>query len=282
MRVTGHIPAFMSVDRALNDGYDEVTHINLFMLSWTLGPADTRTPLRITAMSQTGSLDLSSDKVKGTLDLMKAKNAPLDTTAVIIERLMLSRAGTVMDADKPYLDHMPIGYQRSRKRSLVNADDPKVDHQYRQGFGKVIEVMSLLDKNGIRMLPGTDDFTGVSLHRELELYVKAGIPPARVLRMDTLDCERYFGRDQSLGSIARGKLADLILVEGDPTADISAVRHVRMTMKDGVVYFPSEIYSAVDIKPFASPPPVKMPPASAKQRQSWDVPSYLVGDGDDD
>ena len=281
MRVTGHIPAFMTADRALNDGYDEITHLNLLMLSWILGAADTRTPLRITAMAQAADLDLSSDTVRATIDLMKAKNAPLDTTAVIIERLMLSRAGTVLDADKPYLDHMPIGYRRYRMRSLVNATDPKVDEQYRRGFDKALAVMTMLDKNGIRMLPGTDDFTGVSLHRELELYVKAGIPPARVLRMDTLDCEQYFGRDQALGSIARGKLADLILIAGDPTQNISAVRQVRMTMKGGVVYFPAEIYSALDVKPFAPPPPVR-PAQVAPRRETWNVPNYLIGDGDDE
>src|SRR5262249_54406444 len=112
MRVTGHIPAFMTADRVLNDGYDELTHLNLLMLSWILGPADPRTPVRITAMAKAADLDLASDKVRATIDLMKAKNAPLDTTAVIIERLMLSRAGTVTEADKPYLDHMPIGYRR--------------------------------------------------------------------------------------------------------------------------------------------------------------------------
>jgi imidazolonepropionase-like amidohydrolase len=112
------------------------------------------------------------------------------------------------------------------------------------------------------MLPGTDDGTGFTLQRELELYVKAGIPAAKTLRLATLDDEKYFKHDQQLGSIARGKLADFILVDGDPTQDISNIRNVRMTMKGGVAYYPAEIYRYLDIDPFSPPPP---PPVSLPQ-----------------
>ena len=74
--------------------------------------------------------------------------------------------------------------------------------------------------------------------------------------------EKYFGREDRLGSIEAGKLADMILVAGDPTADISDIRNTRMTMVGGVVYFPAEIYAHFSIEPFAPPPPVR--PASAR------------------
>ena len=111
----------------------------------------------------------------------------------------------------------------------------------------------------IRLLPGTDNDSGFTVHRELELYVKAGIPAARVLRMATWDCEQYLGFEQSLGSIEPGKLADFILVPGDPTRDISTVRRVRLVMKDGMLYFPSEIYEALGIEPFTNAPAVTPP-----------------------
>ncbi len=261
MGVTGHVPAFTTPDRVLNEGYDDIAHINQLMLGWILDPGeDTRTPLRLTGMTRGAHLDLASPRVQATVALMKAKNAKLDTTTVILERLMLSRSGEVNAGDAPYLSHMPIGYQRYRKRAFVTLDKPgEDDTAYRQGFQKVLEVMKMLDDHGVELMPSTDDGTGFTLLRELELYVQAGIPAAKTLRLATLDDEKYFGHDQQLGSITRGKLADFILVDGDPTGDISKIRNIRMTMKGGVAYYPAEIYRYLDIQPFSGPPPVLEP-----------------------
>ena len=257
MGVTGHVPAFSSPDRVIKDGYNDIAHINQLMLGWIIDPKeDTRTPLRLTAMARAGEIDLSSPKVQATLALMQEKKVALDTTAMILERLMLSRSGQVQEGDAPYLSHVPIGYQRYRKRNFVTINSPQQDADYHSGFAKVLEVLKVLDDKGIQLLPGTDDTTGFSLQRELEVYVKAGISPGKVLRLATLDAETYFGRDHSLGSIERGKLADFILVDGNPTKDISDIRKVRMTMVGGVAYYPAEIYQHLNIKPFAAPPPV--------------------------
>jgi imidazolonepropionase-like amidohydrolase len=123
--------------------------------------------------------------------------------------------------------------------------------------------MKMLHEQGIRLLPGTDDATGFSLLRELELYVQAGYTPAESLRAATLDCEQYLRRTDRLGTIEKGKLADLVLVPGDPTRDISAIRRPRMVMKGGRVYFPSEIYAALGIAPFTTAPAVT--PAKAER-----------------
>src|SRR5690606_19237011 len=72
----------------------------------------------------------------------------------------------------------------------------------------------------------------------------------------TLGAEEYLGRADRLGTIEPGKLADFFLVAGDPTADISAVRRPRLVVQGGVVYYPHEIYAALDIRPFTAPPPV--------------------------
>lgn len=260
MGLTGHVPAFSSPDRVISDGYDDIAHINQLMLGWILDPKeDTRTPLRLTGMARGKDLDLNSPRVQKTVAHMKEKGIALDTTAMILERLMLSRSGEVQAGDKPYLDHVPIAYQRYRKRSFVTIKTPQDDADYQAGFRKVLETLKMLDDNGVQLLPGTDDGTGFSNQRELEVYVMAGIPAGKALRLSTLDAERYFKRDSQLGSIERGKLADFILVDGDPVADISKIRNVRMTMVGGVAYYPAEIYEHLAIRPFAPPPPVTAP-----------------------
>ncbi|MFD0478295.1 amidohydrolase family protein [Nonomuraea thailandensis] len=253
LRVTGHVPAFATPDEMIEAGYDEVTHINQLMLGWLLDPGeDTRTPLRLTAMTRAKDLDLSSPQVRRTLALMRERGIGLDTTTVILERLMLSRAGQVQEGDRPYLDHLPIGYQRYRRRTFVPGD--LADHE--AAFPKLLETMALLHAEGVPLWPGTDDGSGFTLHRELELYAAAGIPPAEVLRIATLDCARHLGREHLSGSVTRGKRADLVLVDGDPTRDITAIRRVRMTVKSGDVYFPAELYRELSITPFSTPPQV--------------------------
>jgi imidazolonepropionase-like amidohydrolase len=92
-------------------------------------------------------------------------------------------------------------------------------------------------KAGVHLCMGGD--VGVFAHgqnaREMELMVAGGMSPADVLIAATWGNARWFHLDNKLGAVEPGLLADLIAVEGDPTADIAAVRHVRMVMKGGTV-----------------------------------------------
>jgi imidazolonepropionase-like amidohydrolase len=255
MGVTGHVPAFTTADAMIEAGYDEIAHLNQLMLGWLIEPGeDTRTPLRLTAMARAAELDLEAPEVRNTIALMQARGTALDSTIVILERLMLSRAGEVAEGDAAYLDHMPIGYQRYRRRTFVPLDSEAEDVRYRTAFVRLLDTIGLLDRSGITLLPGTDDPTGFTVHRELELYHKAGIPAARVLQIATLGMARYMDRDREFGSIAPGKHADFFLIAGDPTEDISAIRHARMVFKGDQIYYPSAIYGALGIRPFAEGP----------------------------
>jgi imidazolonepropionase-like amidohydrolase len=257
--VSGHVPAFSHVDRAINEGYQDVAHINQLVLSWILPPGeDTRSAQRITAMARARDLDLRSERVQRTIALMRERNVRLDTTIMVFERLLLSRAGRDPIGDVSYINHMPIAHQRLLRSDFTNAAGEQDEAAYQAGFDKLLEVLAQLHRSGIQLLPGTDDVveTGFGLHRELELYVKAGIPPADTLRLATIESARYLGVDQATGSIERGKLADFFLVPSDPAEDISAIRKVRMVMRGGQLYFPSEIYREYGIEPFIDPPPL--------------------------
>ncbi len=253
--VTGHVPAFVTPDEAITYGYDDIAHVNQLMLGWVLEPGeDTRTTLRLTAMQRLAGLDLDSEEVKHTIKLMQEHNVGLDTTAVILERLMLSRAGKVQPGDVPYLDHMPVAYRRYRRRSFVPVTSEKQDAEWHEAYANVLKMIGMLHENGIQLLPGTDDASGFTVLREMELYTQAGISNADALRLGTLGADAYMNREADFGSIKRGKASDFFLVPGNPLEDISAIRSISMVMRGDAVYYPSEIYAYLGIKPFQAPP----------------------------
>lgn len=257
MGVTGHIPAFTNADAMISAGYDEVTHINQLMLGWVLDPEeDTRTPLRLTAMRRTADLDLASPRVQQTIDAMVAHDIALDPTAVTLELLMLSRDGKPSPAVANYIDHLPIALQRRRRQAIAPIETPADAAAYEGAFVKIKELIKRLHDRGVLILPGTDDGTGLSVHRELQIYADAGIAPAEVLRLGTLAPEVYMGRDQVLGSIERGNYADFLLLPGNPLEDLRELHRIAMVVKGGTIYFPSEIHAAFGVKPFAEAPDI--------------------------
>lgn len=96
----------------------------------------------------------------------------------------------------------------------------------------------LLRRAGVPLLAGTDvgDFglvAGFALHDDLAQLVATGLSPAEALRTATLNPARFLGATDSLGTVASGKLADLVLLDGDPLADIANTRRIRAVVHDG-------------------------------------------------
>lgn len=252
--VSGHVPAFVTPDFAIQAGYDDIAHINQLMLGWLLEEGeDTRTPIRLTGMQRAADLDLDAPQVTETIRLMREHGTAVDTTAVTLELLMLSRSGAFASAARGHVEHMPIGFQRYRRRAFVTIETPEDDAAYRNAFQRLLDTLYRLDRNGVQLLPGTDNSNAFPVHRELELYVEAGLSPARALALGTLEAERFLGRDSWLGSIEVGKRADFLLTAGNPLEDISEIRRIRLVMKDGTAYLPAEIHERLGIEPFAEP-----------------------------
>ncbi len=261
MRVAGHVPAFSSSPRVVRDGYDEVTHINQLILSFLIDTdkEDTRTPFRFTALGlRAAKLSLDDPRLQQLIAEMLKRGVGHDPTIATFQSLLLARAGKVTPGDAPWLDHMPGPIQRSRKVAILDIK-PGEDATYRASSQKLRDVLKLLFDRGIHLVPGTDDVPGVMLHSELEEWQRAGIPAKDVLRLATIGAAEHLGLDRELGTIARGKRADLLLVPGDPTKDVSVLRQVRLVMKDGAVYFPDELHTAIGVKPFGTRPVIQEP-----------------------
>ncbi len=260
LRVSGHVPAFSTADAMLEAGYDEITHINQFMLGWVIKPEeDTRTLFRLTALKRLPKLDLRSEPVQRTIDTMVEKRIAIDPTLNIHEMLTQNRDGKVPPGAVDYFDHMPIGWQRSAKKAMVDTSAPGDDAAYRGAFDKIVATLRMLKERGVFIVPGTDTGGAFTYHRELELYQRFGMTPPEILKRATYDVAKYMERDHLIGSIAPGKLADLFLIPGDPTKDLKAIKTIAMVVKDGKFYYPAEVYPQFGIKPFVAAPKVTLP-----------------------
>ena len=260
MRVAGHIPAFSNADAMLDAGYDELTHINQTMLGWVLTPdEDTRTLLRLTALKRLPGLDLQSEKVQHTIQHIVDRRVSLEPTIGIHEALLLSRDGEIPAGQIDTIENMPIGAQRDAKQAWSDMSAPGDAEAYADAWEKILDTLRIMHQRGILLIPGTDTGGSFTYHRELELFEMIGYSAPEVLKLATWDMAKYLGRDQSLGSIEKGKFADFFLVPGDPTKDLKAIKYIRMVVKDGVVYYPAEVYPYFDIKPFADAPKVVLP-----------------------
>jgi imidazolonepropionase-like amidohydrolase len=253
MRVSGHVPAFMTADQFVRLGADEIQHANfLFLNFWGDTVRDTRTPLRFTAVAQNAAeLDLDSERVRAFLRLLKERGIVSDPTVSIFEEMFVGRPGTVSPGYAAVADRLPVQVRRGLLTGGLPVPEGS-DQRYRDSFRAMLGMVRRLEAEGIPIVAGTDSLAGFTLDRELELYVEAGIPAPRVLQIATLGAARVMKRDAELGVIARGKLADLVLVEGDPSARISDVRRVVTVVKNGVIYDPDAISRALGIRPSAA------------------------------
>jgi hypothetical protein len=247
MRLSGHIPAFMSAEQAVEAGYDEIQHINMVFLNFLAGDReDTRKQLRFTLYGdEAGKLDLDSKEVEDFITLLKENNVVVDATAAIFETMLIHTPGNPDPTFAAVIDNLPP----SVARPLFNAE-MKIGADWPDSNVAQSAMLKKLYDSGVQIVPGSDHMAAFTVHRELEVYAEAGIPAAAVLKMATLDSARVVGVDDLTGSIAVGKASDMVLVEGNPFEDISAIRRATLVMKGDTLYRPEELYPAVGVKPF--------------------------------
>jgi cytosine/adenosine deaminase-related metal-dependent hydrolase len=247
LRVSGHIPAGMRAEEAVDAGYDEIQHANMLLLNFMPDVKDTRTPQRFTAVAERAAgLDLQSAEVRAFIEKLKAHGTVVDPTVNVFEGMFTARTGTMSPTYARIADRFPPQVRRFFLTGGLPVT-PENDARYRQSFAKMLDLVRVLHDSGVKIVAGTDGLAGFTLHRELELYVQAGIPPAEVLRIATLTPAEILKRDRDLGTIEAGKLADFIIVDGDPTRNISDVRRVVKVVKDGLVFVPSELYRELGV-----------------------------------
>jgi imidazolonepropionase-like amidohydrolase len=122
---------------------------------------------------------------------------------------------------------------------------------YAKAFPKGMAMERAFAKAGGTLIVGTDPtggggvIAGYSNPRALELLVDAGFSPLEAIRIGTLNGATYLGRGSLTGSIAAGKLADLVIIDGNPAVSIGDIRKVQLVFRQGVGYDPAALIESV-------------------------------------
>ncbi|MEX2177707.1 MAG: amidohydrolase family protein [Gemmatimonadaceae bacterium] len=225
MRLSGHVPRGMSTQTAVRLGFDEINHA-AFLFS-TFYPDSLYAPVMraysVVSQIVAPHVNVDGPEVTAMIDLFRERGTVIDGTW----NLWLSTRGAAASAT--------LGIPYSATTDLARRSD-----------ANYLRMLRRLYDAGVPIVPGTD---GSSYHAELELYERAGIPAARVLQMATIVSARAMKDDAEYGSIAPGKVADIIIVNGRPAERVADLRNVERVMRAGRLYESSALRAALSGAP---------------------------------
>ena len=250
LRVSGHVPAFMSAQQFVADGADEIQHLNFIVLDFLFDRVkETRNMNRFTAVAaHAREFTPEKPQVQEFIAYLARHHTVLDPTVNVFEALFCGDPAAVTPGLEQIAPRMPPQVRRTLLSGALPVPKGEED-AYREALPAMLRLLKALYDAGVTIIPGTDSLAGYSLHHELELYARAGIPPAEVLRLATLTSALVIGADGERGVVAPGRLADLILVDGDPSTRIADINKVTLVMKGGRIHDPARIEQALGIAP---------------------------------
>ncbi len=214
LRVTGHIGVHTSWGRAMDCGIDGLNHVRVW--------ADF-----LPASEQPQGEDESLDDDKNPIPRMQADWREIDPDSPRVAALIGKMAKTHVGFD-PTLSIQQI---TDDMRKTVGLDQFAAAQQSYKRMGRFV---ALAQQKGVFLLAGTDDG---SLFDELDAYDSVGVPNAAILQAATANGATWLGREAEFGTIAVGRRADLIIVDGDPLKTIGDIRKIDIVVQDGRIVF---------------------------------------------
>jgi imidazolonepropionase-like amidohydrolase len=221
MTVTGHLPNGMTIEEAVEAGMDGIAHLSV--------------------RGEPGS-----DELNKRVAFLREHGTSIDPTQSWNE-LLGHAQGAPIEAFQPAIHKIPPPLDRLFSNAGVAGIDTATA---RARLERGLRVVRALHDGGVPIVAGTDEgIPGHSLHREIELYVEAGLSPLAALQAATIVPARVMKLDAELGTIERGKRADLAVLDANPLDAIRNIRTVRWTIADGKMYESAALWESVRFKP---------------------------------
>jgi imidazolonepropionase-like amidohydrolase len=232
MSVTGHVPQALNAFQGVEDGMDQINHLN-YVSTVMRPPGGGR-----------GAIDVNSEAAQKAILFFKEHRTVVDPSAGWGEMSGHSKEVDVASFE-PGISKAPFVLD-TKFRAMGGAATAE---QMRTRMSQTLAVIGALHNAGVIIVPGSDTgLVGYGLHRELELYVEAGMTPMEAIQSATIVSARAMKLDHDSGTIEAGKRADMILVDGDPLADIAALRSVSLVVAHGRVFDAAKLWQSVGFK----------------------------------
>jgi Amidohydrolase family len=237
MTVTGHVPRTMNALQAVEAGMDQINHLNYVLTGFFPNRSRNNPPVTI---------NLSAPNVVNALRFFKEHGTVIDPTDAVLE-LMLRPMNLPIETFEPGLTKVP-----AELKVQINKKGEAAEQA--EGLRMIVDVLlkitGALHRAGVPIVAGTDvGVPGHTLHRELELYVKAGMTPLEAIQAATITPARVMKLENEVGTIETGKRADLIVLDANPLDNISNIRKVRLVMTQGRLFDCAKLWESVGFQP---------------------------------
>ncbi len=217
MLLSGHIPRGMSIRAAVSLGFDEIQHA-AFLFSDFFPDSLYLPQMRAYSAVATAVapfFDVDGPGMTSLIEFLAAHHTVVDGTF----NLWIGGSAAVVGAGG-------------------STNQAKADSAY-------LRLIRRLYDAKVPLVAGTDNSLGTTYRRELEMYQRAGIPISRVLQIATIDAARFMKDDRDYGSVAVGKVADLIVVDGKPVERLADLAKVETVVRGGRLYRVADLTAAV-------------------------------------
>jgi enamidase len=243
LKITGHLCS-VTYAEAADLGIDNLEHGFMAATDFVADKKPDVCPLQGIGQRTIAALDENGEPFKALVKKLIDRKVALTSTLTVFETFTPGRPMPPgLDVLLPQLKEQ---FEATYQRTAQNAQSV-----YTTLFPKGLALERAFARAGGTLIAGTDPtggggvIPGYSNQRQLELLVEAGFTPLEAIRIGTLNGARYLGRDARVGSIAAGKQADLVVIDGDPSKTIADVRKVDTVFKQGVGFDPAKLIASV-------------------------------------
>jgi Amidohydrolase family len=249
--VIGHVPRTLTVTHAVELGMQGLEHVRI--TGREMLPAEQADKIDFLPLAKRETLlwerfDLKSEKMRKLIAFLAESKVFLDPTLTVDEDDLVR-----LDAER--IDHPNNKYLPRRLFQKWKAEPvpefAKLPSELRPlaraAFEKRKQFVGMCSRAGVRIIAGTDGAAlgalvpGFGLQRELQLLVQSGLTPLQSLQAATINAAQALGKEHELGVVAQDSLADLVIVEGNPLANICNASKVSLVVKDGTLYKPDDL-----------------------------------------
>jgi imidazolonepropionase-like amidohydrolase len=245
IKVTGHLCS-IGFREAASLGIDNLEHGLTVDTEFFPGKQPDVCPNPNQAVNAAVKLDISSEPIQTTIKTLVAKHVALTSTLPVFEQFVATRPDVPQKVLDALSDDARKAYAANRARIAQNKESP-----WPVMFPKEMEFERAFVKAGGTLLAGLDPtgiggiIAGFGDQREVELLVEAGFSPVEAIKIATLNGAEFLGQSAHIGSLTPGKQADILLVKGDPSANIQDIENVELVFKDGTGWDSKKLIDSV-------------------------------------